>query len=994
MKILAIRGKNIASLEGEFEVDFTTEPLVSANIFAISGPTGAGKSSLLDTMCLALFARTPRTDQAKELNVRLKDVSDDDLVQSDPRFLLRRGTATGYAETDFVALNGHRFRARWSVSRAREKESGRLQTPKLTLFNIDKDTEEQGTRSDLQQKIIDLIGLTFEQFTRSVLLAQNDFSTFLKAEQGEKAALLEKLTGTELYSQISKRIYEKNSEARAAFEIIQTQIAGIEILPEEEETLLRQQAAETAVLLKQLEQAKKEWNALNEAVNSTALLLKKKEAEQKEAEEKLNKSLLLRDKAQTASETEAKESVALEQALKEQQPLLREARKLDIELISSGKTLADSQKRLTETEAKKSDSDKKLEALTSTLKQTETEKTAIEEWFVKYKDKEKIAIQLDSLLLHLDAAERTRSIIEKAKQEEIKTTEESKQLTSQTESANLLLTKMEDELKMLEAQRVKSEEELSSIDATTIEQQKESTLSQREQLLQEQLRFSSVGSDIKELRSKLTDNTPCPVCGSTEHPYASKEVHEKMQEIQNRIIALTQQTNTLDKQLKELTEKRKLLDKLREQIVIANKELTDTEKSRNELTNTIKLSDSRIQQLRESRKDQQNELDRALSATDALFGHDKWQEGWTKNPLLFRQQLTGFVSDWKTKEKRKQEVAELLSGLQAEQKSYADFASVLQKELIIVKEEYEKQNSAFQNLKQKRLLLLDGKAADIVETEYQNRIDLKKKEVEQLQRTLTEQSRIAEQARGQKEQIAKDLSALTTTFATAQATFNEWLERYHETSEDLLPEERWSKALETKSGIDFRLQTHEANKKRISGLKEEADRKQQISHQWAKLNELAGSADGAKFRKIAQSYTLDLLLNYANVQLRSFTNRYRLERVPDTLALQVVDGYSCDEIRTVHSLSGGESFLVSLALALGLSSLSSNRMKVESLFIDEGFGSLDAETLRIAMDALENLRTQGRKIGVISHVQEMTERIPVQIRVNRSGNGRSEIEII
>lgn len=112
MKILAIRGKNIASLEGEFEVDFTSEPLASANIFAISGPTGAGKSSLLDTMCLALFSRTPRTDQAKELNVRLKDISAEALAQNDPRFLLRRGSATGYAETDFVALNGHRYRAR------------------------------------------------------------------------------------------------------------------------------------------------------------------------------------------------------------------------------------------------------------------------------------------------------------------------------------------------------------------------------------------------------------------------------------------------------------------------------------------------------------------------------------------------------------------------------------------------------------------------------------------------------------------------------------------------------------------------------------------------------------------------------------------------------------------------------------------------------------------------------------------------------------------
>ena len=181
---------------------------------------------------------------------------------------------------------------------------------------------------------------------------------------------------------------------------------------------------------------------------------------------------------------------------------------------------------------------------------------------------------------------------------------------------------------------------------------------------------------------------------------------------------------------------------------------------------------------------------------------------------------------------------------------------------------------------------------------------------------------------------------------------------------------------------------------RINGLQEELEACRKQSERWAKLNDLAGSADGAKFRRIAQGYTLDVLLSYANVQLRDLSRRYRLERVPETLALQVIDRDMCDEVRTVHSLSGGESFLVSLALALGLSSLSSNRMKVESLFIDEGFGSLDADTLRIAMDALESLRTQGRKIGVISHVQEMTERIPVQIRVNRAGNGRSYLEVI
>ena len=170
--------------------------------------------------------------------------------------------------------------------------------------------------------------------------------------------------------------------------------------------------------------------------------------------------------------------------------------------------------------------------------------------------------------------------------------------------------------------------------------------------------------------------------------------------------------------------------------------------------------------------------------------------------------------------------------------------------------------------------------------------------------------------------------------------------------------------------------------------------KEITSNHWKKLNDLFGSASGSKFKEIAQGYTLDVLLGYANKQLKNLSGRYELQRIPETLALQVVDLDMLGEKRAVHSLSGGESFLISLALALGLASLSSNRMNVESLFIDEGFGSLDTDTLRIALDALERLQTQGRKIGVISHITEMTERITVQIQVLKSANGKSEVRIV
>jgi exonuclease SbcC len=193
--------------------------------------------------------------------------------------------------------------------------------------------------------------------------------------------------------------------------------------------------------------------------------------------------------------------------------------------------------------------------------------------------------------------------------------------------------------------------------------------------------------------------------------------------------------------------------------------------------------------------------------------------------------------------------------------------------------------------------------------------------------------------------------------------------------------------------IEVALINYNKGQERIRACEKELAEKTVLYENWKKLNELFGSATGSKFKEIAQGYTLDVLLAYANKHLEELSKRYELQRIPNTLALQVVDQDMLGDIRTIHSLSGGESFLISLALALGLSSLSSNRMKVESLFIDEGFGSLDIDTLRIAMDALERLQMQGRKIGVISHVEEMTERIVTRVNVIKTSNGKSSVKI-
>jgi exonuclease SbcC len=182
------------------------------------------------------------------------------------------------------------------------------------------------------------------------------------------------------------------------------------------------------------------------------------------------------------------------------------------------------------------------------------------------------------------------------------------------------------------------------------------------------------------------------------------------------------------------------------------------------------------------------------------------------------------------------------------------------------------------------------------------------------------------------------------------------------------------------------------NRRKLSGKIEKIEENHAL---WAVINEAIGSKNGTKFRSFVQGVTLDHLVVLANEQLRNINPRYKIER--NTIAglgLQVLDVEMGGEIRSVRSLSGGERFLVSLALALGLSQLDGRSSFVDTLMIDEGFGALDARSLDIVIEALESLQSQGRKVGVISHIEALTDRIPVQINVEKQGNGRSQVRVV
>lgn len=188
----------------------------------------------------------------------------------------------------------------------------------------------------------------------------------------------------------------------------------------------------------------------------------------------------------------------------------------------------------------------------------------------------------------------------------------------------------------------------------------------------------------------------------------------------------------------------------------------------------------------------------------------------------------------------------------------------------------------------------------------------------------------------------------------------------------------------------------EDEQRRLSqqSLADQISDQQSVLAEWDCMNHLIGSADGARFRRFAQGLTLDYLIELANRQLVRLHDRYQLRRkATEELGLEVLDTWQADSVRDTRTLSGGESFLVSLALALGLSDLVSHKVRIDSLFLDEGFGTLDSETLEVALDALDNLNSSGKMVGVISHIEAMKERIPVQIRVNKmNGLGVSQLE--
>ncbi|WP_095136376.1 AAA family ATPase [Pseudomonas sp. Irchel s3a10] len=1212
MKILAIRLKNLASLAGPFEIDFTAEPLASAGLFAITGPTGAGKSTLLDALCLALFGAVPRLNNTGR-DAKVPD-ADGEIATGDPRTLLRRGTGECYAEVDFVGVDGRRYRARWEANRAREKAGGKLQASRQSLRDIDQDQLLASQKGEYKTQLEAALGLNFEQFTRAVLLAQSEFSAFLKADDNDRSELLEKLTDTALYTRLGRRAFDKTKEAREAHKLLQDQATGVTPLAPEARAELderfnaaQQQLKLQQAQLKQLEQqhswlkdlrqlqdaqqaaaeqlssAQQQWESLaGERLRLTRLeqlapqrhqFARKTEldaqltplaaqiAAHTEQHGKLNERQTQLEQALDAAKialTEAQQQHSesaplLRQAFEEQSTLARLAKDTALSAEarqSAEQACTEGQSAIQALQAKQAEVAERLQKIAAELEQSADLAPLSDAWNA-YRDRLQQLMLIGNRLnqgqaelatLEQNAAHSADALATQKQQLEVLFKEAGAEPDAVAEQIGILGTLLQDNRKQLRAiedltRLWASQQELEKRGAE-LQQRLLDAQQERERLTQDGVKTKAEltvaeqtlnvtrellerqrlarSASVEELRAQLQDDQPCPVCGSNEHPYhqpeallqslgrhdeseqanaqqAVDQLKEKLTELRADVGGVIARQKELLQQQEQLTAQLQALapslqahplapqllnqdaDKrdawLTRQNDQLNQSITQDEQRQSalltlqqdaaRLTQQLRNAETAHQQAAQHLSNQQRELssdrqrlDEELTAFASLLPADTLEALRIEPAATFMQLDRQIAERLAQVDQQKEELAE-----QQQRQQTLDKEQDRQLSRVQQLQSAEQQFSALaeqQQASQAKLaqLLGDHSSAEHWQQQLEQAVDQARNAetstAAELQSVRTQLVQISAELKAQQER----LQALQSEDSELTQKIADWRARHPELDdgglEDLLRVDDTQlselrqrlqhneKAIEQAKVLlqerDQRLADHQAqhngnldaeqlasalaelqnqfnlSEQQCAELRAEQaeDQRRQNANQalaqqiavayaeyqrWARLNALIGSATGDTFRKIAQAYNLDLLVHHANVQLRQLVKRYRLKRGGSMLGLLVMDTEMGDELRSVHSLSGGETFLVSLALALGLASMASSTLKIESLFIDEGFGSLDPESLQLAMDALDGLQAQGRKVAVISHVQEMHERIPVQIQVQRQGNGLSTLEV-
>jgi exonuclease SbcC len=977
MKIHSIRLKNLNSLKGEHFVAFNTEPLAGAGLFAITGPTGAGKSTLLDAITLGLFGRAARYGN-----------------ESNPEDVMSRHCGECSAEVVFEVPAGV-YRATWERHRARNKPDGALQAPKRYIYDSAGQVLAEKI-GDAEKQIEALLGLNYDRFLRSALLAQGEFSKFLKAKADERAELLESLTGTEIYSRLGQLAHSETGKKEAELEKKEDHLKQIPILAETERTELEQSFTAGEAELKKLE---------SDIEEAGRLLDKIKQLQSARKTEKTS-----RDALQDIDTELAKAQGEIDR-LKRHQLTIPFAEDL-ARLESAEKTLASAEKNQKEAteahEAAKQSLEKAILALRAAFQEALKESKMREDLASKAIEKENAQIKeirewlkknKSDAGLSEQVGDLTAAIadLKNARGEFLRTWTDWKGTATgilPDEAAKLLDDSgINDETRLtgkLDAFLEESKKKRDSMEQDCTEAERQANLRK------DHLEKAKLVTSLADHRHGLKSGDPCPLCGALEHPYAEGAepnlemaiLESELKAADKKLSALRKALQNFEQTLKTLTTDRdKPLGALRK-IHSRTAELTGMLQPLATAVPTPGSEDELRKNLQKRAKEYSDQIEKLKASESTLREETRTKADVEKEigglktkveklpPLRSEISESAFSGKILTVEDAENLHSnavnqENVSRTQAEERK-KDKANAAQ-ELTVIKQTLEKAAAAseFETLEQLKLAKLPAKEAE--------RLQLLEKN---LNERTTKENTLLDQAL---KEIEKHLGEKVPEGDDA-ITFQETQTVRKETRDQLLKDQ---------TTRNNQLQTDTNNRKIRENTDRELAGERRALIVWQKLRELIGSHDGAKFRKYAQSISLDILTRHANRHLTRLSDRYRICRdTKEALNLQIEDLDQAGVRRPMASLSGGESFLVSLALALGLSDLAGRTVRIDSLFIDEGFGTLDPETLEIAIAALETLRQDNKTVGVISHVGLLKERISTQIVVEKLAGGVSQIRTV
>ena len=1014
MRILSIRLKNINSLRGEHQLFFDRSPLKESGLFGIVGATGSGKSTLLDCITLALYGRVPR------IGLISKTVLDKGGV------ILTKHEKECYAEIKYSCKQGV-FVSHWSAGKTRNNT---FRAVEMKVFNDAGEmlSENLSTAADVNTTNI---GLDYDQFVKSILLCQGDFAKFLQSDRNKRAELLEKITGTKEFRKIGQKAYRAYSRRNRELEVL-TEAIGMNkenVLAAEERSALEislQQGETHAVeLQQQLELAKAKLE-----LKRRLKQLRDDIEQKKKSKEQANEALRLFNEQHEQKLKHYDQLFPFKEDLLEHQRLTKrvdELRKkisdLEKEIVAHNRSvneLVAELKLLVNEEVSEADYFDHLEALRDKVMDLLTRKGEQQKTLRAAYDRLQAMLQQplfqtergifrpkgnnEQLLMKLRA--RTGDLVHQYESTLVQYGFNAHQLAA----GRIELVQNISDFSFLVAdvrsyadasQKVKTgNDRITNINNDISKQQGglDSLRSQVEKL-DKQLQDAEKekqqmlnAEKLDQLRSSLVEGEPCPLCGSEHHPYLH-EFAETLLKKNDLFEAVKKEHKTKKHELEQLE-----LSKRNNEAQLLTMQ-QDLERSEEQL---LKHSDA-IQKWKEKlnidKISNEEKVAELLNQHKAkLDGLDLCLRFQADHPSLVQleKEVEAFDESFTVLENMDKELQLLYAGanFQQDYQRLKDWMTQTQDKLKLAKQDMRNNNMDLQ---------IDEASLRVLQAELSGKVTaLGYRDIAEARTCLISESD-QKLLLGRQKELASAVSSARSVHEAlmdqlSKAAVNDDISVDLSMQEQIVGELAGSMTALEKSLREHRtkISSDDMNRKEINRKEEEKKKKEADLKPWEMLNRLIGDKNGNKFNTMAQELTLQQLLIFANRRMDKLHSRYKL-LLPEKLDeddLRVADGFMGGEVRTVKSLSGGETFVISLALALGLSDLAARDIRIDSLFVDEGFGSLDPDTLEEAMSTLEQLQTESNKtVGIISHVESLKERIYTQIRLEKSNNGFSSISI-